>query len=73
MRIPEEARKLESEEHKALGYRPPKGSLAAEAKAAAAKHPEGSGEELNRADLRDVAQLDAARVEYVLCIHYNAQ
>ncbi|KZT19561.1 hypothetical protein NEOLEDRAFT_1123870 [Neolentinus lepideus HHB14362 ss-1] len=58
-----ESSKLESEEHKALGYRPPKGSPAAEAKAATAQSPEGSGEELNRADLRDVAKFDAARVE----------
>ncbi|TFK50567.1 hypothetical protein OE88DRAFT_1661049 [Heliocybe sulcata] len=58
-----EANKLEGEEHKALGYRPPKGSLAAEAKAAAARNPEGSGEELNRADLRPLAEFDAQRVE----------
>ncbi|KAH9887067.1 hypothetical protein C8Q73DRAFT_714565 [Cubamyces lactineus] len=38
-----EARKLMSDEHKALGYRPPPGSLAAEAQAAAAKHPDASG------------------------------
>lgn len=31
-----------SDEHKALGYRPPPGSLAAEAYAAAAKHPDAS-------------------------------
>ncbi|RPD60835.1 hypothetical protein L227DRAFT_547247 [Lentinus tigrinus ALCF2SS1-6] len=37
-----EARKLMSEEHKALGYRPPPGSLAAEAQSAAAKHPDVS-------------------------------
>ncbi|KAL0065483.1 hypothetical protein AAF712_007547 [Marasmius tenuissimus] len=36
-----DARKLMSEEHKALGYRPPPGSLAADAQSAAAKHPEG--------------------------------
>lgn len=38
-----------SAEHKALGYRPPPGSLAAEAQAEAAKHPQTSasiGEEL---------------------------
>ena len=33
----EDARKLMSHEHKALGFRPPPGSLAAEAQAAAAK------------------------------------
>ncbi|KAJ8516290.1 hypothetical protein ONZ45_g6381 [Pleurotus djamor] len=37
----DEARKLMSAEHKALGYRPPPGSLAADAQAAAAKHPKG--------------------------------
>ncbi|KAI0656242.1 hypothetical protein C8Q70DRAFT_1056806 [Cubamyces menziesii] len=37
-----EARKLMSDEHKALGYRPPPGSLAAEAQSAAAKHPDAS-------------------------------
>lgn len=31
-----------SDEHKALGYRPPPSSLAAEAQAAAAKHPDAS-------------------------------
>ena len=31
-----------SDEHKALGYRPPQGSLAAEAQSAAAKHPDAS-------------------------------
>lgn len=33
-----EARKLMSAEHKALGYRPPPGSLAAQAQSAADKH-----------------------------------
>lgn len=37
-----EARKLMSEEHKALGHRPPPDSLAAQAQAAAAKHPQGA-------------------------------
>ena len=36
-----EARKIMSAEHKALGFRPPHGSLAAEAQAAAARHPLG--------------------------------
>ena len=31
-----------SDEHKPLGYRPPPGSLAAEAQSAAAKHPDAS-------------------------------
>lgn len=39
----EDARKLMSHEHRALGFRPPPGSLAAEAQAAAAKHAEGNG------------------------------
>ena len=38
-----EARTLMSHEHKALGFRPPPGSLAAEAQAAAAKNPDGAG------------------------------
>ncbi|KDQ54585.1 hypothetical protein JAAARDRAFT_196494 [Jaapia argillacea MUCL 33604] len=58
-----EARKLMSEEHKALGYRPPPGSLAAEAQAAASKNPQGKGPELTRIDLREAAVLDAERVE----------
>lgn len=37
-----DARKLMSHEHRALGFRPPPGSLAAEAQAAAAKHPDGA-------------------------------
>ncbi|KAI0920374.1 hypothetical protein AcW1_002134 [Taiwanofungus camphoratus] len=56
------ARKLMSVEHKALGYRPPPGSLAAEAQAAAAKHPRGAvglDEEL----LKKVAEEDAARIK----------
>lgn len=51
-----------SVEHKALGYRPPPGSLAAEAQAAAAKHPRGAvglDEEL----LKKVAEEDAARIK----------
>ncbi|EPQ55624.1 hypothetical protein GLOTRDRAFT_128844 [Gloeophyllum trabeum ATCC 11539] len=59
-----EARKLESEEHKALGYRPPSDSLAAQAKSEASMNPQGAGgTELNRAELRGLAQADAARVE----------
>ena len=51
-----------SMEHKALGYRPPQGSLAAEAQAEAAKHPQTGGivsEDL----LNKVASEDAARIK----------
>jgi len=51
-----------SEEHKALGYRPPPGSLAAEAQAAAAKHP-GNGEAtVDPQVLQQAAIKDAARI-----------
>ncbi|THV02673.1 hypothetical protein K435DRAFT_652921 [Dendrothele bispora CBS 962.96] len=62
-----EARKLMSEEHKALGYRPPPGSLAAEAQAAAAKHPNGESEQsidpkvLQQAAVKDAARISAER------------
>ncbi|KAI0830119.1 hypothetical protein BC628DRAFT_977496 [Trametes gibbosa] len=36
-----EARKVMSEEHKILGFRPPTGSFAAEVQSIAAKHPDG--------------------------------
>ncbi|RPD76973.1 hypothetical protein L226DRAFT_355958 [Lentinus tigrinus ALCF2SS1-7] len=56
-----EARKLMSEEHKALGYRPPPGSLAAEAQSAAAKHPDVSAGIVNstlaRAALADATEI----------------
>ncbi|KAI0720499.1 hypothetical protein C8T65DRAFT_801424 [Cerioporus squamosus] len=56
-----EARKLMSDEHKALGYRPPPGSLAAEAQSAAAKHPDASAgvdkSTLARAALADATQI----------------
>ncbi|KAL0952749.1 hypothetical protein HGRIS_006979 [Hohenbuehelia grisea] len=61
----EEARKLMSAEHKALGYRPPPGSLAADAQAAAAKHPAGAVNGLPKPDpeaLKQAAILDAARI-----------
>ena len=54
-----------SEEHKALGHRPPPGSLAAQAQSAASKHPEGAAQvqlathDLQRAALEDAASLDA--------------
>ncbi|KAF5391960.1 hypothetical protein D9757_003264 [Collybiopsis confluens] len=62
-----EARKLMSEEHKALGYRPPPGSLAADAQAAASKHPEGKPEHkidplvLTEAAIKDAARISAER------------
>ncbi|ESK96734.1 hypothetical protein Moror_6694 [Moniliophthora roreri MCA 2997] len=56
-----DARKLMSEEHKALGYRPPPGSLAADAQSAAAKHPEGKGS-IDAAVLTQAALKDAARI-----------
>ncbi|PSR72996.1 hypothetical protein PHLCEN_2v11100 [Hermanssonia centrifuga] len=61
-----QARKLMSEEHKALGHRPPPGSLAAQAQAAAAKHPQGAAatqpllHDLQRAALEDAAVIEGA-------------
>ncbi|KAH7096228.1 hypothetical protein BKA62DRAFT_625186 [Auriculariales sp. MPI-PUGE-AT-0066] len=53
-----------SEEHKILGYRPPHGSLAAEAQKAAAKHPDAPGAlNGNVSELKRLAADDAARVE----------
>ncbi|PCH42988.1 hypothetical protein WOLCODRAFT_144313 [Wolfiporia cocos MD-104 SS10] len=57
-----EARKLMSEEHKALGYRPPPGSLAAEAQSAAAKHPDANGG-VDPATLAQAAIVDARNIE----------
>ena len=51
-----------SAEHQALGYRPPPGSLAAEAQKAAAKHPEATLN-VDPIELRQAAQTDAARIE----------
>ncbi|KAI0370922.1 hypothetical protein BV20DRAFT_1018097 [Pilatotrama ljubarskyi] len=56
-----EARKLMSEEHRALGYRPPPGSLAAKAQAEAAKHPDASAG-VDPATLAQAALQDAARI-----------
>jgi hypothetical protein len=56
-----EARTLMSAEHKALGYRPPPGSLAAEAQAAAAKHP-NAHLDIDATILREAAREDAARI-----------
>jgi hypothetical protein len=50
-----------SAEHKALGYRPPPGSLAAEAQAAAAKHPDAHVD-VPATALREAARVDAARI-----------
>ncbi|OBZ75004.1 hypothetical protein A0H81_05317 [Grifola frondosa] len=58
-----EARSLMSHEHRALGYRPPPGSLAAEAQAAAARHPEGNGATLDDDTLREIALRDAERIK----------
>lgn len=57
-----EARKLMSEEHKALGYRPPQGSLAAAAQAAAARHPDASAG-LDPAVIVKAALEDAKKIE----------
>ena len=52
-----------SHEHRALGFRPPPGSLAAEAQSAAARHPEGDGTHLDDGALRDIAIRDAERIK----------
>lgn len=51
-----------SEEHRALGYRPPPGSLAATAQAEAAKHPDKSAG-VDPATLAQAALEDARRIE----------
>ena len=51
-----------SEEHKALGYRPPSDSLAAKAQAAAARHPQGNGTTVDARLLTEAAVRDAARI-----------
>ena len=53
-----------SEEHNSLGYRPPPGSLAAEAQAAAARHPHSSAG-LDPAILTKDALEDAKKIECV--------
>ena len=54
-----------SAEHKALGFRPPPGSLAAEAQAEAAKHPNTSlrisAEELRKAAIADAERIKGLR------------
>ncbi|KII84046.1 hypothetical protein PLICRDRAFT_179730 [Plicaturopsis crispa FD-325 SS-3] len=60
------ARTLMSVEHKALNYRPPPGSLAANAQAAAAQHPdgaEGAPPPPTPGTLKTAALLDAERIE----------
>lgn len=54
-----------SEEHKALGYRPPPGSLAADAQAAAAKRPHVKEHTVEPHVLTVAALKDAARIAYV--------
>lgn len=57
-----EASIIESEEHRALGYRPPPGSLAAQAQAAAARNgSDGKGVQRD-ADMKEAARADAARI-----------
>lgn len=61
-----------SEEHKALGHRPPPGSLAAQAQAAAAKHPKVAGTALGAAhDLQRAALEDAVKIEGVATASAN--
>ena len=52
-----------SHEHRALGFRPPPGSLAAEAQSAAARHPDGDGTHLDDDTLREIALRDAERIK----------
>lgn len=61
-----------SHEHRALGYRPPPGSLAADAQAAAARHPNTSSGPaaatritLKDEILREAAVRDAEKIRYV--------
>lgn len=67
-----------SEEHKALGYRPPPGSLAAQAQSAAAKHPNGvpdghpDAHDLQRAALEDVAKIEANAASAAAAINLEA-
>ena len=55
-----------SEEHKALGHRPPPGSLAFQAQSAAAKHPQGAAvsqpatHDLTRAALEDAVSMESS-------------
>lgn len=58
-----DARILMSHEHRALGFRPPPGSLAAEAQSAAARHPDGDGTHIDDDTLREIALRDAERIK----------
>ncbi|EMD35036.1 hypothetical protein CERSUDRAFT_125023 [Gelatoporia subvermispora B] len=58
-----EARMLMSHEHRALGFRPPPGSLAAEAQAAAARHPDGDGTTVGENLLKEIAVRDAEKIK----------
>ena len=57
-----DARIIMSEEHKALGYRPPPDSLAARAQRSSTKHPDSSLG-LDNATLREAARADAERIK----------
>ncbi|KAI0772476.1 hypothetical protein BD413DRAFT_43865 [Trametes elegans] len=57
------ARVLMSHEHRALGFRPPPGSLAAEAQSAASRHPDGEGTHPDEDTLREIALRDAERIK----------
>ena len=57
-----DARIIMSEEHKALGYRPPPDSLAAKAQRSSTKHPDSSLG-LDTATLRKAARADAERIK----------
>ena len=58
-----DARKIMSEEHKILGFRPPHGSFAAEIQSAASKHPEGKpGAAVDIMKLKEIAREDALRI-----------
>ncbi|KAK7676969.1 hypothetical protein QCA50_020087 [Cerrena zonata] len=57
------ARRIMSEEHKLLGFRPPHNSFAAKAQAAAAKHPiVKNAQVLPMAQLKQAAKADAERI-----------
>ena len=58
-----EARKIMSEEHKILGFRPPHGSFAAEVQSVASKNPEGKpGVPVDTGKLKEIAREDALRI-----------
>ena len=51
-----------SEEHKALGHRPPAGSLASQAQSAAAKHPNGAAQTQPPSQVLARAALEDAKI-----------